>query len=1078
METGITHLDIYNDFYTYTKASGGTNILAVPLFEIPAGTLLFRGVQLPNPKKDEDPRLFVRDWLGYPKGDRFCMTPTHNTFFYTSPYVPFGAHTVGEWFNAIMVYQTVKDLRVITMISPSDWTRGGKEIKSLDGTAPIQRCDKFDYSCLESKTSAEAKKEKELKSWDNCIRPEYAAEKHVSGWMAIADYDSLDNFKQGLKGKDTTMGKYIMELESRLPGKGLDLLASTYTDKTNHRGFPELVLFPWSPHPGTENQYTEARTEEDAADAIAQMSDKFNYLPIACITERGILEAFTGDFKAGDLPRYATSTLPGPMTRAKIDKLQSEYLQSLMTRGFTIEGLGTGKIQFDIRTGFLAINLFTKSYFDARRNNWAPYTNFLMDLSTEENRDKALEYKIKYRTFDSKKYGKGFTTDYEGNYMFVQDPSRLPKLIDGTPMSREFVFERPDELYKQFKELGLKLPSKMIPFVWAATEVYQKNMADRKKLVDPRGAEEAQRKAQEARAKLQESLDFIAKKKAERDAKKGKPTAPKAPEVAKTPEEAPKTPEEAPATPLAKPPRFLTGTQTEIPIVRTMEEAIEIGLEALNQPDFQDFNLYADGINHGYSGPWEMNEASLRNTLKYIFDKLHHSCYLLCVRNHEPYLFKLEGGGMHAGVRRILEEQIASKGITDLNLDTSRIMQCIVKPYSAESSVASEWLGFLQNPLNKTYQMPNGAYILNLTDAVILRSDGMEPFDVFMDPLPRLEIEYRKNYYLPILSYSGKYKYDDIPIPNYDDIFTIKRNSGGTVDVKSTVGPTASLQFYEKTIDKAVFRGGTTGCGSTPETNMRLKLTNPAFLATLRNKDMLDVGLTTITKQYKMDPDVGLSKVDPATPIVAPITLEEQSQYKYIIHIDGNVHAYRLLKTMLTGSCILRVRSPYRSWMDFPTNIMFQGFDIRDMGGNGDNNARNPLLSHWIWVDSDLSNLDDVLDFCREHEDICIKVSQNARDVAETYLSIKSLYASFVNMLALGKDISLQEPSKGGGKKKEVKTRRQPKHKKRKTRRNQGFKEQYVIAQYRGGGIDDGMANYIQSTMSNLWKVFLQNRKS
>lgn len=1072
METGITHLDIYYDTYPYKKANGANTTLPVPLFEIPSGTLLFRGVQLPNPKKDEDPRLFVRDWLGYPKGDRFCMTPTHNTFFYTSPYVPFGAHTVGEWFNAIMVYQTTKDLRVVAMISPSDWTRGGKEIKSFDGSAPIQRCDKFDYSCLESKTSLEARKEKEQKAWDNCIEPVFAQSRSVSGWMAIADYDSLDNFKEGLKGKDTTMGKYIMELESRLPGKGLDLLASTYTDKTNHRGFPEIVLFPWSPHPGTENQYTEARTEEDAADAIAEMSPMFNYLPIACITERGILEAFTGDFKAGDLPKYATSTVPGPMTRARIDKLQSDYLEYLMTKGITIEDIGTGKVKFDMRTGFLVNDIFTRFYIDPRTSTWAQYRSFLMDLSTQEDKDHVLEYKIKYRTFDAKKHGRGFLIDEKGMYMPADDPSRRPKLLDGTPTSREFVFERPDELYKQFKELGLKLPSKMIPFVWAATEVYQKNLANKKTTTDPRGAEEARRKAEEARVKIQESLDFIAKKKAEGEAKKRKPTAPKTPEAPRTPEGLPKTPE-GPAL------RFLTGTQTEIPIIRTMEEAIEIGLEALKQPEFEGVTVYPDGITHGYSGPWDMKEPALRNTLKYIFEKLHHSCYLLCVRNHQPYLFKLEGGGMHAGVKRILEEQIASKGITDLNLETSRIMQCIIKPYSAEASVAIEWLGFLQNPLNQQYKMPNGAYILNLTDAVILRNDGKEPFDVFMKPLPSLEVEYRRNYYLPILSYSGKENYDDIPIPNYDDIFAIKRTAGGGVDLNEVLGPTAPRYFYEKTIDKAVFRGGTTGCGSTPETNMRLKLTNPTFLAGLRNKDMLDVGLTTITKQYKMDPVSGLSKVDPATPIVAPLTLQEQCNYKYIIHIDGNVHAYRLLKTMLTGSCILRVRSPYTSWIDFPTNDRIQGFDIRDMGGANDrNNSKNPLLSHWIWVDNDLSNLDDVLEFCKEHEDICIKVGQNAREIAETYLSMNHIYASFVNMLALGKEIAFMEPTTGGGKKKEVKTRRQGRNQKRKTRKHHGLREKFVIAEYRGGGIDDDMASYIQNTMGNVWKAYLKNLKN
>ena len=39
--------------------------------------------------------------------------------------------------------------------------------------------------------------------------------------------------------------------------------------------------------------------------------------------------------------------------------------------------------------------------------------------------------------------------------------------------------------------------------------------------------------------------------------------------------------------------------------------------------------------------------------------------------------------------------------------------------------------------------------------------------------------------------------------------------------------------------------------------------------------------------------------------------MEEQSKYKYIIHIDGNVNAYRLLNSMLTGSLILRVKSEY-----------------------------------------------------------------------------------------------------------------------------------------------------------------------
>jgi hypothetical protein len=128
----------------------------------------------------------------------------------------------------------------------------------------------------------------------------------------------------------------------------------------------------------------------------------------------------------------------------------------------------------------------------------------LLDMRTEEEREKVLEYKVKYRSYDSKKLLTAGT------------------FLDGTATTRAFVFERPDLLYNQFKELGIRMPSKLIPYIWSATEVYQKNLANRKALDDPRGYEEAMRRVAEAKVKIQESLEFIAKAKAEREAKAAK----------------------------------------------------------------------------------------------------------------------------------------------------------------------------------------------------------------------------------------------------------------------------------------------------------------------------------------------------------------------------------------------------------------------------------------------------------------------------------------------------------------------------------------------------------------------------
>ena len=67
-----------------------------PMVTLPPGTVLFRGVKIPNTAEGDDARYFYKDYLGDPEDkDTVCLNPTHNTFFYPFPYVAFGAHNVG-----------------------------------------------------------------------------------------------------------------------------------------------------------------------------------------------------------------------------------------------------------------------------------------------------------------------------------------------------------------------------------------------------------------------------------------------------------------------------------------------------------------------------------------------------------------------------------------------------------------------------------------------------------------------------------------------------------------------------------------------------------------------------------------------------------------------------------------------------------------------------------------------------------------------------------------------------------------------------------------------------------------------
>lgn len=439
----------------YTKANGQAAETQVPLVDIPSGTLLFRGIKLPDTSKGEDPRLFLRDFLGDPQGGHFCLSPTHNVFFYPFPHVPFGAHTVGDRFNAMMIYQTTRNLRIACMISPSKWIRGG-DIKRLDGTAPIQRCNKLPYTCAKEMTPEELAAENEVKSWDNCIRPEWAVSSGVSGWMAIADYDSLDNFDvRGMLPKNTSMGKYLLELEQRMPGKGAEMLTNMYADARRHRGIPEIVLYPWKPHPGPENQYTDAANELEAADAMFELSDKLNFLPVACITTQGILEAYSGAFHPSSLPAAASESLAGPEARALIDRFTEEYMNKLMTEGVEIPDVGTAKVMFDSRTGFFVLDRFKPHDVAFMKNGVEiPYSDLLMPLATPEQKADVVEYKVVFRA----------------NF-----PAKFLDTHPSVAQRRAFIFERPPLIRNMYQDLQIYMPPRIVSAMRKAAAVFQSN---------------------------------------------------------------------------------------------------------------------------------------------------------------------------------------------------------------------------------------------------------------------------------------------------------------------------------------------------------------------------------------------------------------------------------------------------------------------------------------------------------------------------------------------------------------------------------------------------------------------------
>lgn len=331
-----------------------------------------------------------------------------------------------------------------------------------------------------------------------------------------------------------------------------------------------------------------------------------------------------------------------------------------------------------------------------------------------------------------------------------------------------------------------------------------------------------------------------------------------------------------------------------------------------------------------------------RRTLEYIFEYLHHNCYLLKVVGGKNELVKLQSTEAPPKARKTLRKKVT-------NAKTMRVLGCIVKPF--KTSTSAEWEKFVGQ-----VKVKDGLYILNLTDALMLKKDRTSPWPIL--GTGKLEDKYQGEM-LPIFGGSSAEGYEDITIPNYDDVRVVL----GYDKV-----PDPLVGWLEK-IKTVVFRGSSTGCGRKADTNMRLKIAGLEY-------PWLDAGITKLTKNLKFDPKHGLGVVD-KVPLVPKKSFTEQSKYRYILNIDGNVAAYRLLTWMQTGSVIFKVRGPYTVWYE-------------------DKLAHRKTV---IEVKEDLSDLAEQYDWCIQNDAKCRKIAERAMKVSKKLLTLDSVNKAFSKKL-------------------------------------------------------------------------------
>jgi hypothetical protein len=232
-------------------------------------------------------------------------------------------------------------------------------------------------------------------------------------------------------------------------------------------------------------------------------------------------------------------------------------------------------------------------------------------------------------------------------------------------------------------------------------------------------------------------------------------------------------------------------------------------------------------------------------------------------------------------------------------------------------------------------------------------------------------------------------EYADVPMPTGDDWARVSSAEGRFFGKECRTYPSVE-EFNIKWDDKkptAVWRGASTGCGVTIDTNARLKL---AYLSKITPPDkdgpILDAGISKWQlRPRKLKNEKYLQTIDITEMNKLGIfhgnflTPLQQSAYKYIVHVDGHVSAFRLSLELGMGCCILLADSRYRLW-------------YRDM--------LEPMV-HYVPVNADLSNLIEQIQWCRVNDKKCKKIAKNARKFYVQYLQ-KDGVLDYLQKLIIG----------------------------------------------------------------------------
>ena len=462
-------------------------------------------------------------------------------------------------------------------------------------------------------------------------------------------------------------------------------------------------------------------------------------------------------------------------------------------------------------------------------------------------------------------------------------------------------------------------------------------------------------------------------------------------------------------------------------------------------------------------------KESVYNTFEYIYTKMKKGIYVSILNNKIQHFIPFSNVNFKnnwykqldkSNVKNIIEKSSELAGypvkITNRNKITPitkwHTYNCLLqylktKPELLINDDRYNYIEHMLLAMCENMKVEDKHFFVNIHDFPMFKTDDFKNSNLY-EPYEEIFgnevlLKNTKSHYAPILSsvYNNNIKKTcDLPIP--------------TIDCWKTRHELDNLQDWFSKKEIALFRGSSTGCGVTINTNVRLKLAqislqNPTYIDARITKwnyrprfnngkltmydmkeinklliDTKNVIVTLPSDMYKNTMDkknisyqftdntelfitfnatilsdkwgkmallcqnIELKNIPKKyTKSIHYLDTKQQKEYKYIINVDGNVSAFRLSKELGMGSLILKADSNYKMWYD----TVLTGYST--------DSKKQVTNEHFIKVKHDLSNLIEVIEWCRTNDNQCKQIVQNALKFKKSMLSEKSMINYFSSLI-------------------------------------------------------------------------------